>query len=98
HRHQPSFPTRRSSDLPRSQSVGLAQAHRTGEEAMNDRDFVAAFEACEVANTDFHHADHVRVAWFYVRTYPLIEAIERFTTSLQRSEEHTSELQSLRHL
>src|SRR4029450_579548 len=28
---------------------------------MNDRDFVAAFEKCAIAATDFHHADHVRL-------------------------------------
>jgi hypothetical protein len=55
---------------------------------MNDRDFVAAFEACAIAGTDFHHADHVRLAWIYLREHPLIEAIERFTTSLQRFAAH----------
>jgi hypothetical protein len=55
---------------------------------MNDRDFVADFEACAVASTDFHHADHVRLAWIYLREHPLIEAIERFTTSLQRFAAH----------
>ena len=51
---------------------------------MNDSDFVDAFEACAIASTDFHHADHVRLAWIYLRRHSLLEAIERFTTSLQR--------------
>jgi hypothetical protein len=51
---------------------------------MNDRDFVAAFEKCAIAATDFHHADHVRLAWIYLREGTVIEAIDRFTTSLQR--------------
>ena len=51
---------------------------------MNERDFVGAFEACTIAAGDFHHADHVRLAWIYLREHRLIEAIERFTTSLQR--------------
>ncbi|HEY3180367.1 MAG TPA: hypothetical protein VGL25_15980 [Casimicrobiaceae bacterium] len=55
---------------------------------MNDRDFVDAFESCTIASTDFHHADHVRLAWIYLREHPLIEAIERFTTSLQRFAAH----------
>src|SRR5438477_8196214 len=55
---------------------------------MNDRDFVNAFEACAIAGTDFHHADHVRLAWIYLREHPLLEAIERFTTSLQRFAAH----------
>jgi hypothetical protein len=55
---------------------------------MNDREFVDAFEACTIANTDFHHADHVRLAWIYLREHTLLEAIERFTTSLQRFAAH----------
>jgi hypothetical protein len=55
---------------------------------MNDREFVTAFEACAVASADFHHGDHVRLAWIYLREHPLIEAIERFTISLQRFAAH----------
>jgi len=55
---------------------------------MNDREFVAAFEACTIANTDFHHADHVRLAWICLREDPLIEAIGRFTAALQRFAAH----------
>ena len=55
---------------------------------MNERDFVAAFEACAIAAEDFHHADHVRLAWIYLGEHPLLEAIERFTKSLQRFARH----------
>jgi hypothetical protein len=55
---------------------------------MNDRDFVAAFEACAIASGDFHHADHVRLAWIYLREHSLIQAIECFTTALQRFAAH----------
>jgi hypothetical protein len=55
---------------------------------MNDRDFVDAFESWAIARADFRHADHVRPAWIYLREHPLIEAIERFTTSLQRFAAH----------
>jgi hypothetical protein len=55
---------------------------------MNDRDFVDAFEACAIPSSDFRHADHVRLAWIYLRERPLLEAIERFTTSLQRFATH----------
>ena len=56
--------------------------------AMGDREFVAAFEACKIANSEFHHADHIRLAWIYLREFPLLEAIERFTTSLRRFATH----------
>jgi hypothetical protein len=55
---------------------------------MNDRNFVDAFEACAIPSGDFHHADHVRLAWIYLRERPLLEAIERFTTSLRRFAAH----------
>ena len=55
---------------------------------MDDRDFLAAFEACAIGNADFHHRDHIRLAWIYLRRFPVIEAIERFTTSLKRFAEH----------
>jgi len=55
---------------------------------MNEHDFVAAFEACAIPAGDFRHADHVRLAWIYLRHHALLDAIERFTTSLQRFARH----------
>jgi hypothetical protein len=55
---------------------------------MNDRDFVDAFESCAIPSSDFRHADHVRLAWIYLRERPVLEAIERFTTSLRRFAAH----------
>jgi len=56
----------------------------------NDRDdeFLAAFESCTIANDAFHHADHVRLAWVYLQRFPVLPAIERFTTSLKRFAAH----------
>ena len=48
---------------------------------MNDREFIEAFESCTLA--DFHHPDHVRLAFLYLKESSLLEAIERFTTSLR---------------
>jgi hypothetical protein len=33
---------------------------------------------------DFHHADHVRVAFAYVSRFPFLEAVERFSAALKR--------------
>lgn len=33
---------------------------------------------------DFHHADHVRVAFAYVSEFPILEAIARFSVDLKR--------------
>jgi hypothetical protein len=34
--------------------------------AAEDREFLRAFEACEVAPKDFDHAAHVRLAYIYL--------------------------------
>lgn len=47
---------------------------------MSDEEFVASFEAGKLE--PFHHADHVRMAFLYLRRYPAIEALERFSTAL----------------
>jgi hypothetical protein len=33
---------------------------------------------------DFHHVDHVRVAFAYVSRFPFLEAVERFSAALKR--------------
>jgi hypothetical protein len=50
---------------------------------MNDREFVSAVERCAIPCTDFHHADHVRLAWIYLGEHSLLAAIERFTRALR---------------
>lgn len=51
---------------------------------MNDHEFVDAFERCALPNGSFHHRDHVRLAWIYLRDQPPLDALARFTTSLKR--------------
>jgi hypothetical protein len=53
-----------------------------------EENFIDAFEACAVASTDFHHADHIRLAWLYLGECPLLTAIERFTTAIKRFAAH----------
>ena|SRR5437867_1302205 len=48
---------------------------------MNDDEFLAAFEAC--ALDEFHHRDHIKVAYLYLRRHPLDEAITKVRTGLQ---------------
>jgi hypothetical protein len=49
-----------------------------------DEKFIARFEDCTLPNTAFHHRDHVRLAWLYLRRAPLLEALTRFTEGLKR--------------
>ncbi len=55
---------------------------------MNDRELVAAVEGCTLGGADFHHADHVRLAWIYLDEMPPIAALERFTATLKRFAAH----------
>jgi hypothetical protein len=43
---------------------------------LTDDQFIAAMEQLRIANSDFHHRDHIRLAWAYLSTFsaPLAEA------------------------
>ncbi len=51
---------------------------------MKDQEFIVAFESCSLASDNFHHADHVRMAFLYVCRFPILEALERFSRALQQ--------------
>jgi hypothetical protein len=46
--------------------------------------FIVRFENCTLPNESFHHADHLRMAFLYLRRYPALEALQRFSVSLTR--------------
>ena len=41
---------------------------------LSDDAFLRAFFSAELAGSDFHHRDHLRLAWLAVRRYGLVEA------------------------
>ncbi len=51
---------------------------------MTDAEFLRSFEDCTLPNTSFHHRDHVRLGWLYLRRYPALEALARFVEGLKR--------------
>lgn len=51
---------------------------------MRDEDFTAAFENSSLRPEDFHHPDHVRMAFLYLTRFPILEAIQRFSLGLER--------------
>lgn len=51
---------------------------------MTDAEFLGSFEDCTLPNTSFHHRDHVRLGWLYLRRYPALEALARFTEGIKR--------------
>jgi hypothetical protein len=51
---------------------------------MTDAEFLRSFEDCSLPSTAFHHRDHVRLGWLYLRRYPALEALARFVEGLKR--------------
>ena len=52
---------------------------------MTDLEFARAFEAGAVPNADFHHADHLRLAWVYLAESATVDAaIDRMAVTLRR--------------
>jgi hypothetical protein len=50
---------------------------------MNDIDLLTAFENCSLPPAEFHHADHVHVAFLYLCRFSPIEATRRFSEGLK---------------
>jgi hypothetical protein len=48
---------------------------------MSDEEFLAAFEACTL--DEFHHRDHIKIAYLHLRRHPLDDAITKVRTGLQ---------------
>jgi len=46
--------------------------------------FIEAFESASLPPGGFRHRDHVRLAWLYLRRYPLIEVLTLLDQGLKR--------------
>ena len=51
---------------------------------LDDREFVEAFESGALSAGAFHHRDHVRLAWLYLRRLPPASALAKFSDGLRR--------------
>jgi hypothetical protein len=51
---------------------------------MSDEELFERFDAGTLPAADFHHREHVRVAFLYLCRYPALEALERFAIALKR--------------
>jgi hypothetical protein len=51
---------------------------------MTDRELVEQFENGTLPIESFHHEEHVRVAFVYLREYPVLDALERFSVYLRK--------------
>lgn len=50
---------------------------------MSGDELLARLEACTLPADNFHHADHVRAAWEYLRRNPPLPAMEKFCRALR---------------
>ena len=51
---------------------------------MSDEELIERFENCTLAGKDFHHRDHVRMVWLYLRGNSVLETLGRFSAGLKR--------------
>lgn len=61
---------------------------RAGSLHFSDAEFISAVENCTLPGECFHHADHVRLAWLYIRGYGEAEATERIAQTIRRFASH----------
>jgi hypothetical protein len=52
--------------------------------ALADQQFLAAFEAGQIANQNFHHRDHLRLAWIQIRRLGLERASDAVAGAIRQ--------------
>lgn len=50
---------------------------------MRDDELLAHFEDASLPAHQFHHRDHVHVAWLYLERLPVLAALDRFSAGLR---------------
>ena len=56
----------------------------TATEPLTDAEFKARFLDTTLGTDQFHHADHVRMAWLFVTEHGMPHALDRFPAALRR--------------
>jgi hypothetical protein len=51
---------------------------------MTDEELIERFENCTLSGASFHHPDHVKVVWLYLRCNSVLETLGRFSAGLKR--------------
>ena len=70
---------------------------RLGTAALDDDELVEAFESCRLPGSQFHHADHIRLAWIYLGRMSEEEATRRIEQSIRRFAAHNGASQKYHH-
>jgi hypothetical protein len=63
---------------------------------LTDEELVRKIEDCTL-DAEFHHADHIRLAWIYLRMMPTAEAAERMAGTLRRYSAHKGKPERYHH-
>jgi len=65
--------------------------------AWSDEDFLRAFEDLSFPVELFHHREHIRVAWLYLRSSDATRAAERMSAGIRRFANHHGATQKYHH-
>jgi hypothetical protein len=65
--------------------------------AWSDEDFLDAFEDLSFPADRFHHREHIRVAWLYLKSSDASRAAERMTSGIRQFANHHGATQKYHH-
>ena len=65
--------------------------------AWSDEDFLRAFEDLSFPVQLFHHREHIRVGWLYLKSSDATRAAERMSTGIRRFANHHGATQKYHH-
>ena len=51
---------------------------------MSNEELIQQFETGAIADEGFHHTGHVRLAFAYLSCFPVLQALDKFSTALKR--------------
>jgi hypothetical protein len=69
----------------------------SGASAGSDEDFLRAFEDLSFPADQFHHREHIRVAWLYLKSSDATRAAERMAAGIRRFANHHGATQKYHH-
>lgn len=69
----------------------------SGASAWSDDEFLRAFEDLSFPADLFHHREHIRVAWLYLKSFDASRAAERMSAGIRRFANHHGATQKYHH-
>lgn len=69
----------------------------SGASAWSDEEFLRAFEDLSFPADQFHHREHIRVAWLYLKSSDATRAAERMAAGILRFANHHGATQKYHH-